>query len=137
MSEGLPPRSTDPKKRQSVAFIMRRRKRGRASMANSRAPERTGNHWSQRTLHNTGSVSPAKYRWLVVLFGLLCFILPPIIAIRIYYFGDPSDSIPNIVPTVFLGFVGIAVIICGSILLAATVQLFRRILFGNNPHKKL
>ncbi|MEM1037456.1 MAG: hypothetical protein AAGI14_11925 [Pseudomonadota bacterium] len=106
-------------------------------MANSKAVEQTGHYWSQRTLENTGSVTPEKYRWLVAVLGILCFFVPFLIAFGIYYFGDPSDQLPEFTPVLLMGLIIGVCAICGLILIAATLQLFRRIFFPPKPHKKL
>ncbi|MEM1087213.1 MAG: hypothetical protein AAGH90_05745 [Pseudomonadota bacterium] len=105
-------------------------------MANSKAPEQTGHYWSQRTLENTGSVTPRKYRWLVALLGILCFATPFVIAFSIYYNGDPSDQLPEFTPVFLLGLIIAICAICGLMLLAATAQLFRRLLFPPKPQRK-
>ncbi|MEL8056167.1 MAG: hypothetical protein AAGK66_08435 [Pseudomonadota bacterium] len=136
MTDGLPPRTEDPKRRKSVAFIMRRRKRGRASMANSKAPEMAGNYYSRTVLHNRGSTTPGIARLFLALLGLACGIGPFIVVFIVLDFGDPSESFPEFTPFLLLGLIIALCAICGLILLAATVRIFWRIIFPQKPHKK-
>lgn len=119
----------DKARRASIAYILRRRKRGGKTRSNSGEPVKSWAEYGEVNFTPTGSTSPTWIRWLLLPLGLLFCALPLIIigAARGYDDLDPANvSFVTYGLVAITGFLIIAILIFSLLFLALNIWRFIR-----------
>ncbi len=136
------PSDAETKRRQSIAYILRRRKRGRKTGANSGAPVKSWAEYSEVSFTPTGSYLRWG-RWLIFVGALFAMALP---VVFLSMLAQPADhhretlAFESVqlhpIGWVLVALIGLLSVTLAVFAIAFIVLAIRRVLRANWPYKK-